>query len=79
MRKNDKLEIQVQVVVIPSKSGLVFDLIDSDHCIKRFELDDYELRQFRGSERDVIQALIERYVEDVIPYGQDYVLRVMFR
>lgn len=78
MKREKPIEIPVKVVVIECDDGLVFDLIDSQHYIKRFNLDSYQRRQMRGTDRQVMQQLIEEYVNESVPNGTDYTLRIFF-
>lgn len=48
----------VKVVPIPAKEGLKFDLILPDGYIVTISMDDYEVRQYRGTISDVVYAKI---------------------
>lgn len=76
--RNVKLEIPVRVVVKQTEPGLEFDLIDAQNYIKTFKLDAYQRRQYRASDRDLIQQLIEDYVNETVPDGTDYRLIIRF-
>lgn len=76
--RNVKLEIPVRVVVKQTDPGLEFDLIDAQNYIKTFKLDAYQRRQYRAQDRDLIQQLIEEYVNETVPDGTDYRLIIRF-
>lgn len=84
MKKTEKYEIQVRVNVLRNDhTGLEFDLIDSDNCIKEFRLDDYELRNQmqlnrRDTPRRLIYALVREYVEQSMPTGTVWDLEIIF-
>lgn len=48
----------VRVVPLPAQQGLKFDLILPDGYIVTISMDDYEVRQYRGSIADVIYAKV---------------------
>lgn len=48
----------VKVVPLPAHEGLKFDLILEDGYIVTISMNDYEVRQYRGSISDVIYAKI---------------------
>lgn len=53
----------VTVVPLPAQHGLKFDLILPDGYIVTFELDEYQIRAYRGSIADVLRAHIESWLE----------------
>lgn len=77
---NDKFKIIVKVVVKKSSfDELEFDVIDENGCVKSFNLDGYQIRQYRAaSERDIIQNQIEQHLESLLDYNQDYILKIYF-
>lgn len=79
MQRN-KLKVTVKVVVKQSDfDRLAFDVIDDNGYIKSFDLDAYQIRQYRGaSDRQIIQHKIEEHLADLLPTGEDYVLRIYF-
>jgi len=78
LRKENPQEIVVKIVTKSSPTGLKFDVVTSDGHVKSYDLDDYELRQYRVSERDLIQYLVEQFYEEIMPYGSSYRLRLIF-
>jgi hypothetical protein len=49
----------VKVVPLPAQQGLKFDVILEGGYVKTFNMDDYELRQYRGlSIADVIEQKV---------------------
>lgn len=53
----------VRVVPLPALQGLKFDLILPDGYIVTISMDDYEVRQYRGSISDVIHAKVLDWLE----------------
>lgn len=53
----------VRVVPLPVQSGLKFDLILPDGYIITITMDEYEVRQYRGSIADVIYAKVVDWME----------------
>ena len=55
--------MNVTVVPLPVPAGLKFDLILPDGYIVTIEMDDYQIRAYRGSIMDVLRAKILDWLE----------------
>lgn len=53
----------IKIVPLPTPQGLKFDIITQDGYVKSIEMDDYEVRQFRGA---TIADIIEHKVLDFL-------------
>lgn len=55
--------VVVKIVPLPVQQGLKFDVILPDNYIITMQLDEYEVRQYRGSVSDVVMAKVLDWLE----------------
>lgn len=53
----------VKVIPLPVQQGLQFDVVLPDGYIITMTMDEYEVRQYRGSVADVIEAKVLDWME----------------
>lgn len=54
----------VKVVPLAAQDGIAFDLILDTGYVKQFTLSDYELRAYRASVADVIEATVLQWLAE---------------
>lgn len=62
----------IKVIPLPALQGLKFDVVLPDGYIVTMEMDDYQIRQYRGSIADVIEAKVLDWL-DLNGYTRDSV------